>query len=106
MDKREVIKTIRKFGKELRKHGIPVKHLVLYGSHASGKAGPNSDIDVAVISGHFGKDKVKEGMALFRIAGTIDSRLEPVPISDKSYEKDTWIPLIYEIKKTGIEIKI
>lgn len=106
MDKREVIRTIRKFGKALRKHGIPVDCIVLYGSHASGKAGPDSDIDVAVISGHFGKDKVDEGMALFRIAGTINSRLEPVPISDRSYEQDMWIPLIYEIRKTGIEVKI
>jgi len=106
MDKREVIRTIRKFGKALRKHGIRVDHIVLYGSHASGKAGPDSDIDVAVISGNFGKDRVDEGMALFKIAGTINSRLEPVPISDQSYERDTWIPLIYEIRKTGIEVKI
>jgi len=106
MDKREVIRTIKTFGKALRKHGIRVDRIVLYGSHASGKASLDSDIDVAVISRNFGKDRVDEGMALFRIAGTINNRLEPVPISDQSYEHDTWIPLIYEIRKTGIEVKI
>jgi len=51
---------------------------------------PDSDIDVAVVSKNFGKDRVEEGMLLFRIAGKIDPRLEPVPISQKIYENDTW----------------
>jgi len=90
----------------LKQHGIFVDRIILYGSHVSGKARPDSDIDVAVISRNFGKDRVEEGMALFRIAGAISSLLEPVPISVKAFEKDTWIPLIYEIKKKGIEVRI
>ncbi len=35
----------------------------------------------------------------------IDPRIEPVPISSESYEKDTWIPLIYEIRQKGIELE-
>ena len=54
--------------------------------------------------GDFGNDPVEEGMRLFRIAGAIDSRIEPVPISVESFEKDTWLPLIYEIRKKGIEV--
>jgi len=38
---------------------------------------------------------------LFRIAGEVDVRIEPVPISLESYENDTWIPLIYEVRKNG-----
>jgi len=45
-------------------------------------------------------------MLLFRIAGKIDPRLEPVPISLKAYENDTWVPLIYEIREKGIELKV
>jgi len=41
-------------------------------------------------------------MMLFRIAGDIDSRIEPVPVSLESYEKDTWLPWIYEIKEKDI----
>ena len=48
----------------------------------------------------------EEGMILFRIAGKIDPRLEPVPFSTQMYEKDTWIPLIYEIRERGEELKI
>jgi len=67
---------------------------------------PDSDIDVAVVSKNFGKDRVEEGMLLFRIAGKIDPRLESVPISQKIYEDDTWIPLIHEIREKGVELKI
>jgi len=106
MDKKEAIRIIKKFAKALKQHEISVDHIILYGSYARGKVRPDSDIDVAVVSKDFGKDRVEEGMTLFRIAGEIDSRLEPVPISLSSYEKDTWIPLIYEIREKGEMLKI
>ena len=106
MDKRQVVRIIKNFAKALKAHGILFDYLILYGSYAKGKVHPDSDIDVAVVSKHFGKDKVEEGMILFRIAGKIDSRLEPVPISTKAYENDTWIPLIYEIREKGVMLKV
>jgi predicted nucleotidyltransferase len=106
MGKDQTIRVIRKFVKALKREGIPVDHVILYGSYAKGKTRPDSDIDVAVVSKHFGRDRVEEGMNLFRIAGKIDPRIEPIPISSESYEKDTWIPLIYEIKQKGIEVEL
>jgi hypothetical protein len=41
-----------------------------------------------------------------QIAWRIDPRIEPIPISSESYKKDTWLPLIYEIRKRGIEISL
>ena len=89
-----------------KKEGISIEHVILYGSYAKGKARPDSDIDVAIVSNNFGRDRVEEGMTLFKIAGNIDSRLEPVPISSYSYENDTWVPLIYEVREKGIELKV
>ena len=106
MGKNQPIKVIRKFVKALKQEGIAVDRVILYGSYATGKTRPDSDIDVAVVSKNFGKDRVEEGMLLFRIAGKIDPRLEPVPISQKIYEDDTWIPLIHEIREKGVELKI
>jgi len=106
MGKSKAIKVIKKFAKKLRKEGIAVDHVILYGSYAKGNVRPHSDIDVAVVSKNFGRDQVEEGMLLFRIAGKIDPRLEPVPISKKNYEHDTWIPLIHEIREKGVEVKI
>ena len=58
------------------------------------------------ISDDFGKDRMKEGMLLFRIASKIDPRIEPIPISSRAYKQDGWIPLLHEIKSTGIEITL
>jgi predicted nucleotidyltransferase len=106
MAKREAVKSIKKFIKALKQKGITVDRVILYGSYAKGKARSDSDIDVAVISKNFGKDRVEEGMTLFRVAGKIDPRLEPIPISSESYQNDTWVPLIYEIKEKGIELEL
>lgn len=105
MAKKPLIKIIKRFTSALTEEGITVDKIILYGSHARGKARPDSDIDIAVVSRDFGKDRIDEGMLLFRIAGEIDARLEPVPISLKSYKNDTWVPLIYEIRTKGIELK-
>ena len=106
MDKSQAVKIIKRFVKALKDAGISVDRVILYGSYAMGAARLDSDIDIAVVSKDFGKDRVEEGMALFRIAGKIDSRLEPVPFSTKVYENDTWIPLVYEIREKGIELKV
>jgi predicted nucleotidyltransferase len=106
MGKGQAIRVIKEFIDALKREGITVDRVILYGSYVKGNVRPDSDIDVAVISKDFGKDRVEEGMILFRVAGKIDPRLEPVPFSTKMFEDDTWIPLIYEIRKEGEELKI
>jgi predicted nucleotidyltransferase len=106
MGKRQVIRIINKFIKELRHHNISFEHIILYGSYVGGRVRPDSDIDVAVVSRDFGMDRVEEGMRLFRIAGRIDTRLEPVPVALKSYENDTCVPLIHEIREKGVKLKV
>lgn len=101
----QTLKIIKKFIKALKFNGINIDQVILYGSYAKGNTRPDSDIDVAIVSKDFGRDRVEEGMMLFRIAGTIDPRLEPVPISREAYIKDLWNPLIYEIRKRGQILK-
>jgi predicted nucleotidyltransferase len=101
----EVVKKIKEFVKALKRDNINVAKVILYGSRASGKAHEYSDIDVAIVSPDFGKDRFEEGVRLFKIACEIDSLIEPVPLSLESYEKDTWVPLIYEIRVNGIELE-
>jgi predicted nucleotidyltransferase len=102
----EVEGKLRKFHKALEENGIRVTKVVLYGSHAIGKFHKDSDIDVAVVSPDFGRDRFEEGVKLFEIAYKIDPRIEPIPVSLESYERDTWIPLIYEIREKGVEVEI
>lgn len=98
-------RTINTYVRELKKNKIKISKVILFGSRASGRSHENSDIDLAVVSPDFGKNRYREGVKLFEIACTVDSRIEPVPISLSSYKKDTWIPIIYEIRKNGIEFK-
>ncbi|MFZ3123496.1 MAG: nucleotidyltransferase domain-containing protein [Thermodesulfovibrionales bacterium] len=106
MVERKVIKKAQQFIRELKKHKIRVSKAILYGSRISGKAHEFSDIDIAIVSPDFGKNRYREGTKLFEIASTVDPRIEPVPISSKSYRNDTWLPLIYEIRKNGVPVKI
>ncbi len=105
MVEKEIIKKVKEFVKELKRQKIKVAKVIIYGSRVSGKAHEYSDIDVAIVSPDFGEDSYKEGSRLFVIAGKIDPRIEPVPISVESYKNDTWVPLIYEIRTKGIELK-
>jgi len=102
----EITSIILRFVDVLNSKGIRVEKAVLYGSHASGNVHTGSDLDLAIISPDFGKNRFEEGKMLLQLAWRIDPRLEPIPISSESYEKDTWVPLIYEIKEKGIELEL
>ena len=100
----QIKKVILNFVATLNAKGIRVEKAILYGSHASGKTHSASDLDVAIVSPDFGKDRYEERKILLQVAWRIDPRIEPVPISSESYENDTWVPLIYEIREKGIEL--
>ncbi|MFX0196087.1 MAG: nucleotidyltransferase domain-containing protein [Candidatus Hodarchaeota archaeon] len=101
----EVRQIIKRFVDTLAKKGIRIDQVVLYGSYASGNVHADSDIDIAIISPDFGKDRFEEGKLLLQTAWRIDPRLQPVPISSEAFERNTWVPLLHEIKEKGIQIK-
>jgi predicted nucleotidyltransferase len=100
----EIRNIVLQFINALMAREIRIERVVVYGSYASGKTHGGSDLDLAIISPDFGKDRFEEGKMLRRVAWRIDPRIEPVPISSESFENDTWIPLIHEIRSNGIEI--
>ena len=52
MDK-EIAHLIKEYQQKLESSGVRVKKIIIYGSHASGKPGKDSDIDLVVISDDF-----------------------------------------------------
>ena len=104
MVKAEIVEKIKKFIEVIERQNIKVAKAIIYGSQVSGKMHEYSDIDVAIVSSDFGNDRYEEGTKLFELACEVDPRIEPVPISLRSYEEDTWVPLIYEIRTKGVEI--
>ncbi|MEW5945012.1 MAG: nucleotidyltransferase domain-containing protein [bacterium] len=101
----EILEKVKEFARTVEREGIRITKIILYGSRLAGKSHEDSDIDVAVVSPDFGEDRYEEGVKLFEIGYRIDPRIEPVPVSLEAYENDTWVPLIYEIRKTGIEVE-
>lgn len=55
LEKKE-LNLINKYVDLLKKKGIKVSQVILFGSHAKGNAKPDSDIDIAVISPEFGQN--------------------------------------------------
>ncbi|MDO9530091.1 MAG: nucleotidyltransferase domain-containing protein [Syntrophales bacterium] len=101
----EIKQIIKRFVDALVKKGVRIDQVILYGSYASGNVHSDSDLDLAIISPDFGKDRFEEGKLLLQTAWRVDPRLQPVPISSEAFEKNTWVPLIHEIREKGIEIK-
>jgi len=101
----EIKQIIKRFVDTLAKKGVRIEQVILYGSYVSGNVHPGSDLDLAIVSPDFGKDRFEEGKLLLQTAWRIDPRLQPIPISSEAFEKNTWVPLIHEIREKGIEMK-
>ena len=100
----EIRGIISRFVAALATNGIRVDKTLVYGSVATNRDTADSDLDVAVISPDFGRDRYREGTILNKVAWRIDLRLHPVPISSDSFQNETWIPLVDEIRKHGLEV--
>ena len=78
--------TLRLFAASVaRAYGDRLNDLIVFGSRARGDAGPNSDLDVAVILSAVAADRFAEGMALADLAydAIVETgvALQPWPIS-------------------------
>lgn len=105
MVSKDVRDIVRRFAASIAERGIHVDKVLLYGSYASNRQGSDSDLDVAIVSPDFGRDRLGEGTLLNRLAWRVDARLHPVPLSSAAFSEDTWVPLIHEVRSTGIEIQ-
>lgn len=102
---REVTEKINKFVELLKQQGVNISKIILFGSYAKGRASPDSDIDVVVVSNQFGQDAAEEMMLLRKIALKVDSHIEPVPLSPDDLS-DKYSSFSQEIKRYGIDVAI
>lgn len=96
MDKREVIKKVRKYADLVSIH-FPVRYVILYGSCAKGTVRKDSDIDVAVVVDKIDEDFLMSEAKLYRLKRKVDERIEPV-LLEKDNDKSGFLE---EILKTG-----
>ena len=101
--KKEIKKIVSEYRLIVKNSGIPVERMIIFGSQARGNAREDSDIDVCVVSPKFGKDEIAEIGRLNFLRWKLDNRIEAHPVSSKDF-KETATPLIFEIKKYGVEV--
>jgi len=77
--------------------------IFLFGSYAKGNPHPGSDIDVCIVSSKLGKDFIDEYVKLSTVAGKIDDRIEPHPMSPADFA-EKYNLLAHEVKTQGIPI--
>ena len=78
-----------------------IEKVILFGSYAAGRPGPDSDIDLAMISPDFGHDGLREVQMLCRATKGVDLMIEPLAFSAEEYRTADIQSFLGEIKKTG-----
>jgi predicted nucleotidyltransferase len=81
MDKETAIARVKQYAAVVRRN-FPVKKVILYGSHARGKAGDDSDIDVAIVVSRVEGDLLLSERKLFRLRRYIEPMIEPVLLEE------------------------
>ncbi len=90
---------------ESGRHLLPIKKVVLYGSHARGQAHSDSDIDVAVVIDETDHSKRVDITArLLHAAFAVDPAVEPKCIFWDEYREPAPASILSEILRTAVEI--
>ncbi len=97
---------VRSYTLSLRREGIPIEKVYIFGSFAKGKANKDSDVDVAIISSKFGKDRQKERVLLLRKRNNKALIIEPHPFSEDEFKDVSYNPLVAQIKKHAVRISL
>lgn len=105
MDK-EISHLIKEYQKELEALGVKTKKIILYGSHASGKAGKDSDIDLVVVSNDFKNMDLWERLRLLgRARMGIKRPMEILGFTEEEFAAKTSGSFIGdEVKPKGVVI--
>ncbi len=102
MVKKADLEKARSFLKELKKIGITIEALYLYGSRAKGTSKPDSDLDIAVISKDFSGDSIRDIKMIFPVIKKADEAIEVTRFRPEDFRDEH--PLAWEIKHGGIKI--
>lgn len=101
--KDEVLKMINRFRKEIEGM-LHTDRVYLFGSYATGHAKDYSDIDVAIVSADITDENYFDMKSkIFKKAVEMDSHIEPLCFSKEEFDND-WLPIVPEIKRTGVEV--
>jgi len=102
---KEIRLIIKKYISELKKNGLIISRVYLFGSHAYGKPGTESDIDLLIVSPQFDDINREEYSAkLWLATETVDYLVEPIGVGEKAFNSNEFSPLLDLVKTKGLEI--
>lgn len=105
MAAKKLERIIKKYITELKKNGIQISKIFLFGSYAYGKPSKDSDIDLLIVSPQFDDLRKDEFTSkLWLATEAVDFIIEPIGIGEKVFNKNNFSPLLDLIRKKGIEI--
>jgi uncharacterized protein len=98
-------KTIKQYISTVSKVQPGLVAAYLFGSYARNNQRAESDIDIALVIENLpDSERFNTQVRLMKLASTIDTRIEPHPISAEEILSGN--PFAVEIKRTGIELQI
>lgn len=99
-------KIIKKYIDTLKKSGIEISKVFLFGSFAYGKPDKDSDIDLLIVSPQFDNttDDDEFLAKLWLATEIVDFSIEPIGIGERFFCSGKFSPLLDLIKNKGVEI--
>lgn len=93
---------INNFVSGLKKRGVKINRVILYGSYANGKAKSHSDIDIAVISSSFDRRNILERQELLgEVIYPLDESIEAIGYGYKEFKNPPYLSFLSEIISKG-----
>ena len=100
-------KSVRNYLKAVQREGIAVRFGIVFGSHATGRSNPWSDIDVLVVSPLFDAPRNRRDVdLLWRLAARSDSRIEPIPCGERQWDVDSSSAIVEIARREGETISL
>ena len=100
-----IVRVIQDYLSLLNREGIHASRAILYGSHAEGRAFPDSDIDLVVIAEDFDRSRNRELVErLWLLSARSDARIEPIPCGEEEWVKDDSRAILEIARRSGIPI--
>lgn len=99
MDKKTALKIAKKYIEFLKKNGLNIQKVFLFGSYAKGNFNDDSDIDLAIILKDL-QNSYNMQVYLMKLRRKFDSRIEPHPFNETDFDHSN--PFAKEILNTGI----
>jgi len=107
VDRRKIKSIVKNFLKAVEKNNIKIEAAIIFGSYAKGNADNDSDIDIALISPDFGKDKFEEAILLKKISEDIYLGISPEPYSLEEYNQAKQGDFLFqEIIQKGVFVPV